>query len=327
MIEIATAARLHFGLLSPGPAVPGERRFGGAGMMVDQPGVRLRVAPAEDWTAEGPLAERALAFARGFAASLSAAIGVRVPPQRLIVERASPPHAGLGSGTQLGMAVARGLALAAGRPDLSAEMLARFVGRGLRSALGVHGFAHGGFLVDAGQKSEGTLAPLAARADVPRDWRVVLLLPTAGTPDSGWHGAREQQAFDQLSVAAPAVTERLCRLVLLGLLPALAEADLQAFGEALFEFNALAGEFFAPLQGGTYGSPQVAERIALLRREGVRGAGQSSWGPTVFAVVGDEERAADLAARLGRQSDLSGETLIIAAPCNHGASETMNDER
>jgi beta-RFAP synthase len=293
-------------------------------MMIDQPGVRLLTTPADDWTAEGPLAERALAFAHRFAGSLFATTGIIVPPQRLVVERAPPSHAGLGSGTQLGMAVARALALAAGRPELPAELLARFVGRGLRSGLGVHGFAHGGFLVDAGQKTEGTLAPLAARADVPRDWRVILLLPTAG---SDWHGGREQQAFDRLSVAAPALTERLCRLVLLSLLPALAEADLEAFGEALFEFNVLAGEFFAPLQGGTYASPQVAERIAFLRREGVRGAGQSSWGPSVFAVVGDEECAADLAARLGRQCDLAGGTVISTGPCNHGASsETMNDE-
>jgi beta-RFAP synthase len=316
MIEITTAARLHFGLLSPGPAAPGERRFGGAGMMVDRPGIRLHATPAADWTAEGPLAERALTFARTFAAFLADDTGLIVPPQRLMVETASPPHAGLGSGTQLGMAVARALARAAGRPDLPAEVLARWVGRGLRSGLGVHGFAQGGFLVDAGQKTEGTLAPLVARIDVPPDWRVVLVLPPAG---SGWHGAREQQAFDQLSVVAPAITERLCRLLLLGLLPSLAEADLEVFGEALFEFNALAGEFFAPLQGGIYATPQVAERIAFLRREGVRGAGQSSWGPAVFAVVGDEERAADLAARLVSGLDLAGGTVISARPCNHGA--------
>src|SRR5262249_56784067 len=123
--------------------------------------------------------------ARASAAPGSARPGVFVPRRRYVVGRVSPPQAGLGSGTQLGMAVARALALAAGRPDLPAEMLARFVGRGLLSALGVYGFAHGGFLVDAGQKTHGTLAPLVARAEVPRDWRVVLMLPPAGTQDPG----------------------------------------------------------------------------------------------------------------------------------------------
>src|SRR5262245_63296945 len=148
MIEIATAARLHFGLLNPGPAGPGGRRFGGAGMMVERPGVLLRAVAAPDVSAGGPLAVRALAFARRFTRAVPA------PPQHLIVERAPPAHAGLGSGTQLGMAVARALALAAGRPDLPAGELARLVGRGLRSGLGVHGFERGGFLVDAGQRAE-----------------------------------------------------------------------------------------------------------------------------------------------------------------------------
>src|SRR3954470_19175450 len=107
MIEIATAGRLHFGLLNPGTAEAGGRRFGGAGMMVERPGVLLRVVPAPAWSAEGPLADRALAFASRFAQALAAETGEAVSPRRLLVERAPPCHAGLGSGTQLGMAVAR----------------------------------------------------------------------------------------------------------------------------------------------------------------------------------------------------------------------------
>jgi len=186
----------------------------------------------------------------------------------------------------------------------------------------VHGFARGGFLVDAGPRAEETLAPLVARATVPRDWRVVLALLPVG---SDWHGPREQQAFERLTTEPPdaSITERLCRLVLLGLLPALVEVDLESFGEALYEFNVLAGEFFAPVQGGTYASPHVAEMVAFLRQEGVRGAGQSSWGPSVFAVVGDEYRAANLAARLRRRFDLPDERVLSTAPCNHGAQQRV----
>src|SRR5262245_57744439 len=351
MIEITTPARLHFGLLSAGPLSCGSgvvrwlggseattpptnhpttqppnhqtagRRFGGVGMMVEEPGVRLRLSPAAEWTAEGPLAERALAFARQFA-SLSAVSGEPLSPQRLVVEGAPPPHAGLGSGTQLGMAVARGLALAAGQPELPVAELARRVGRGLRSGVGVHGFARGGFLVDAGPKAEETLAPLVARVEVPGDWRIVLALPPVV---SDWHGLREQRAFEQLASEPPhaSITERLCRLVLLGVLPALVELDLESFGEALYEFNVLAGEVFAPIQGGTYASPRVAELVAFLRQEGVRGAGQSSWGPSVFAVLDDEDRAANLAARLRRRFDLPDASVLSVCPCNHGAQHRV----
>lgn len=314
MTEVVTGSRLHFGLINPAAAGSGERLFGGAGMMVDRPGFRLRAVPAGEWSAEGPLAGRALSFARRFVEGVG-----DVGPQRLVVEAAPPEHAGLGVGTQLGMAVARALASVAGCGNLGAADLARLVGRGLRSGLGVHGFDGGGFLVESGQKTPGTLSPLVARAAVPENWRVVLTLPPGA---AAWHGAREQDAFGRLAVSRPnpGAVERLCRLVLLGMLPALAEADLDAFGEAVHEYNARAGEAFAAAQGGTYASAAVAELVAFGRHQGVRGVGQSSWGPTVFAVVASQEEAETLAGEVRRQFDLEGKAVVIAAPLNHGAT-------
>ena len=183
---------------------------------------------------------------------------------------AAPEHVGLGTGTQLGMAVARALALAAGREDLGVAQLARLVGRGLRSGLGAHGFGRGGFLVEAGQSVPGTLAPLVAWSAVPDNWRVVLVLP--GRRGS-WHGARERDAFNQLASGPAAATDRLCRLVLLGMLPALAEADLDAFGAAVHEYNALAGEAFAALQGGIYVSPPRGRSSGVRPRSWREGSG------------------------------------------------------
>jgi predicted sugar kinase len=109
------------------------------------------------------------------------------------------------------------------------------------------------------------------------------------TPPGGpaWHGGRERQAFARLAGAgpSPAETEALCRVILTGLLPALAAADLEAFGDSVHEFNARVGDAFAAAQGGRYGSAAVAGCVARLRAAGVRGVGQSSWGPTVFAVT------------------------------------------
>jgi beta-RFAP synthase len=332
MRRVRTASRLHFGLLSleaegaswpdrqGRPALP-ARRFGGVGLMVERPGVVLSVAAAPGWSAEGPLAERALALARRFATGLGAA-GAGLPPQRLVVERAAPEHAGLGTGTQLGLAVGRALASAAGLACGAAELAAR-VGRGARSALGVHGFECGGLLVDAGKGPAGGLAPLAARRDFPEGWRLVLALP--GGPE-GLHGAGEQQAFARLEGAGSrARTEALCRLVLLGLLPALAEADLEAFGEALYDFNARVGESFAPVQGGPYAGPRVQALVEHLRGQGVRGAGQSSWGPTVFAVVGDEGRAEHLAGQVRGRFGLGPGEVWVTRACNQGAIEESEE--
>ncbi len=328
MRTIWTPSRLHFGLLSlagdgelwpdrRGERVLPARRFGGVGLMVERPGVRVAAAPAAAWSADGPLADRALAFALRFAESVRRdRPGADAAPQQLIVLEAPPEHVGLGVGTQLGMAVARALAEAWGLV-LDAPDLARRVGRGRRSALGVHGFAHGGFLVEAGKRrgDEG-LAPLAARAPFPPQWRLVLATPSAGR---GLHGREERQAFTRLASGSLRHTEALCRLVLLGMLPALAEADLEAFGESLHDFNARVGEAFAEVQGGVYADPRTAECVEHLRGEGVRGVGQSSWGPTLFAVVGDEDRAADLRRRLAERFGLGPAEVWTTAGCNRGS--------
>jgi beta-RFAP synthase len=331
MIRLTAAARLHFGLLSlptededcwpdrhGGPVLP-ARHFGGAGLMIENPALRLHAEPASGWSAEGPLAERALSFARLFAQTLPDGA---LSPWRLVVEVAPPAHCGFGTGTQLGLAVARALAVAAGLPGLDSVELARRVGRGHRSGLGVHGFARGGFLVEGGKRALDQISPLVAHQPFPEPWRVVVAVTPA---EDSVHGDRERRAFQELLGRKRAVdgADVLCRLVLLGMLPALAEQDEEAFGEALCDFNARAGEAFAAAQGGTYGGPQVAEVIAYARRQGARGVGQSSWGPAVFAVVGDEDRADHLARRLRRQFDLNPTQVFVTRACNRGA-ESQN---
>ncbi len=322
MVRVQTASRLHFGLLSlapeggrwpdraGAPALP-ARRFGGVGLMVERPGVRLRAEPAGAWSADGPLAERALAVARRFAASVPR--GGERPPCRFVVEECPPEHVGLGTGTQLALAVGRCLAALWGL-EVPAGELARHAGRGLRSALGVHGFDRGGFLVEAGRSASGTLGPLVARVPFPPDWRVVLARPAGAV---GVHGSAERAALERLTAPA-ASADALSRLALLGMLPALAEGDLDAFGEALFDFNARAGEAFAPFQAGAYASPAAAGLVAWLRARGVRGVGQTSWGPTVCAVVAGEAEAQALARDVRAELGGAGEVLVTG-PANRGA--------
>ena len=328
MVNVQSASRLHFGLLNPGAETEARiaRQFGGVGLMVHRPGLRLQVRAASSWSATGPLAQRALAFARQFAQSTREEEGERdLPPRHLHIEQAAPEHAGLGTGTQLGLSVARALAASWG---LSRDLptLGRRVGRGLRSALGAHGFEQGGLLVESGKADPNRLAPLVCRHDFPQDWHLLLILPT-GEESAGLHGSREVEAFTRLAAEPSTVarTAALCRLVLLGLLPALVERDVTGFGEALYEFNMRVGEAFAPVQGGVYASPRLAEVVAFVRREGVPGVGQSSWGPTLFAVVADEDRARHLAAAVRKHCALPEATVLVTSACNHGA--TMQEKK
>jgi beta-ribofuranosylaminobenzene 5'-phosphate synthase len=327
--RVRTGGRLHLGLLSlpaDGERWPDReghpafvaRRFGGVGLMIDAPGLSLRVEPADEWSAEGPLAERALEFAQraaGFIPAVRTAgtsPAAHRPPRRIVVEAAPRDHVGLGVGTQLGLAVARGLAASWGLQAPTAT-LAGWVGRGRRSALGVYGFEQGGFLVEAGKASDD-LSPLVARLPFPEAWRVVFVVPPGAT---GRHGTEELAAFERLT-APLAVTDALCRLVLLGMLPALASRDLAAFGEAAHDFNARSGEMFAGAQGGIYASAEVAELISWLRGIGVRGVGQSSWGPGVFAFVGDEENAHGIARQI--QARIPTAEVHVARGLNEGHS-------
>jgi beta-RFAP synthase len=212
-------------------------------------------------------------------------------PFQVLVERCPAEHTGLGVGTQLGLAVAKALAVASGEGELPSTELAARAGRGERSAIGVHGFDRGGLIADAGKLPGEGASPLLAHVAVPEAWRVVLFTPPGAT---NWHGHHERQAF---ATASGGDAEALRRLAERGIVPAAEHGDIDAFGEAVHEFNRKAGEPFAAAQGGSYASREIAELIAGVRKCGVRGVGQSSWGPTVFAVVGDADTALSLVLR------------------------------
>jgi len=321
MTCVVAPSRLHFGLLH----LPGRkqeqtdglvvaRTFGSVGLMVAQPGVRVSATAAPQWSAMGPSAGRALAFAHAF---VQAAVPRWPGAFQIAVESCPAEHIGLGTGTQLALAVAAALAPAL-HVACSAVEMGQMLGRGARSALGIHGFAQGGFLVDGGKGPATEVAPLLARCDFPADWAVVLVLPRAG---QGVHGAGERDAFADLAAKAnaPDRTDVLCRLVLLGMLPALAEKDLAVFGEALYEFNRRVGEAFRPVQGGIYAHPQAEAAVHFFRGQGVQGVGQSSWGPTLFAVAAADHAAWLQEQYVRRQGDSTVE-VVLARGQNTGAA-------
>jgi beta-ribofuranosylaminobenzene 5'-phosphate synthase len=323
-MRVHTGSRLHFGLLSLEPVgsswpnregnllVP-ARSYGGVGLMVDDPAVMVEVEPASTWSAEGPLAKRVLQIAERLTQQIQMRFPNRDFPPARIQATGPDEHIGLGVGTQLAMAVATGLTTLWQLPCDWAS-LAQSVGRGRRSSLGIHGFVEGGFLVEAGKRRENEVSPLAARLDFPSTWPLLLLM----VPDrQGRHGHSEEMAFARLVAEAP--TADLCRMVLLGLIPAVQTADYQAFTEAIYDFNQRAGEAFASQQGGVYSSPEVLERVSWLRTMGVKAVGQSSWGPTVFAVLPDADALTFLQLQLQGES-VPRHRAIATRARNQGAS-------
>ena len=287
-VFVEAPARLHFGVLD----LRGDlgRRFGGIGAAVPAPSLLLEARPAAELKAEGPDAARALEFARRFARHHG--LDLRL---HFCLHRSIPTHAGLGSGTQLALAVARASAELSSLPT-DVPALARAVDRGRRSGVGTWTFAYGGFVLEGGREAGGErVAPLLARLPFPDTWRAVVAVPR-GKP--GLAGDDEAAAFAKLPPPSAREVERVAHLVLMQLLPALAEADLAEFGAALGEVQRITGGWFAPAQGGVFAPGETGELVERLRAWGAVGVGQSSWGPAVYGFVGDPSAAQALAERV-----------------------------
>jgi beta-ribofuranosylaminobenzene 5'-phosphate synthase len=327
-VEVAAPARLHLGFLDLNGGL--GRNFGGVGLAIEGFATRLRLSPGEGVAdrgiaVQGPGAERA----GECLARACLAFGL-AQNYRLVIESAIPPHAGLGSGTQLGLAVATALARLRG-VALSTTALAMVVARGARSGIGIGAFERGGLLVDGGRgpaaRQGKRPAPIIARLDFPPAWRLLLTLDRAR---EGLHGAAEKEAFAALPPFAEALAERLCRLLAMRLLPGVADADFAAASAALGEVQSRLGDYFAPAQNGPYRSPAVAAAQDWLAAEGLVGLGQSSWGPTGFALIeSPEQGAALLRAARERFKDQPSLEFRLVEGRNRGAeiALTKDEER
>ena len=174
--------------------------------------------------------------------------------------------------------------------------------------------ALGGFVVEGGRRPGATEpAPLLVRHAMPDEWRCVLVIPAA---EPGLSGGPEEAAFADLDADAARSAE-IAQLVLTALLPALVERDLAEFGAALSRVQRLVGDSFAPVQGGTF-HPQAGPLVDALLRLGAAGAGQSSWGPAVYGVVGSEQQGQEIVRGLEVELAAGGRAEVVRFD-NHGA--------
>jgi len=288
LVSVLTTARLHMGFLDLNGGL--GRKFGSIGLSLDQPATQLDARRAEGFSVDGPGAERTLAIARNFAARVGFTGGAKLRLYEVI-----PEHAGLGSGTQLALAVGVALSRLYELP-LTLPEIAALSERGARSGIGIGAFEQGGLLVDGGRGTDTILPPVITRLSFPEAWRVLLIFDHAAI---GVHGGEEVEAFRTLPVFPAASAADICRLVLMQALPAVAEQDLSAFGAAIHAIQCLVGDYFAAAQGGgRFTSPDVSMVLEWLQNTGVGCIGQSSWGPTGFAVVESEHAAQNLLAQL-----------------------------
>lgn len=309
VVSVLAPARLHLGFLDPGGR--SGRRFGGIGLALAEPATQLSIRRAPEDRVDGAEAARAT----GYLDTMRRHLGLGDRRYALAFSQTIPPHAGLGSGTQLALAVATALRAIEGlAPDPAGD--AARLGRGNRSGLGAAFVSAGGVAVDGGKGPTDAPPPIIARLPFPDAWRVMLVLDPR---TEGFHGEAELEAFASLPAFPESDTAEICRLVLLEALPCLAEADIAGFGAAVGTIQQMVGSHFAPAQGGIFTSPAVARVCALLADKGAHGIGQSSWGPTGFAFAASPEEADRLSRAVSDAVAEAGLTLRVVAGRNAGA--------
>lgn len=316
-VRVTTGARIHIGFLNL--SLAHDRLYGGIGVGLDEPRTVVTGAPADDVECDHPVA-------RDYA--VRAVELLDVPGAAVTVESALPRHVGLGSGTQLAAAV---LAAVGRAHDLNPDIRAAApeLGRGGRSGVGVATFESGGAVIDAGHPTERYTADrpadgawsvpgVAVRRAVPEPWRFLVVVPDA---DRGRSGATEDASIRSVVERAdPETADRIAGVVTRQLLPAVAAGSHERFGAAIRSIDRLNGTWYTDEQGGVY-RPPVGELVdSLSGSPAIYGAGQSSWGPTVYGVTdaahGDAARTAGRAAL--DAAGIDG-TVDLVAGRNHGA--------
>lgn len=252
-----------------------DRQFGSLGLCLSGIYTHLTAKKSENIVIHELSTHRGAGLVARIFNALEIAGGVEIT-----IHKEIPKHAGLGSGTQLALAIGMAISRLYGYQK-SAQEIATLMQRGTRSGIGIGGFSMGGFLVDGGRGETTEVPPIISRSYFPEAWQLLLVFDKN---IEGINGKSEKQIFNELPPMTAVVSGKICRLVLMQVLPALAEKNCVAFGTAITEIQTMIGKHFSDAQQGHYSSQQVAETMQCLLTHGATGIGQSSWGPTGFAI-------------------------------------------
>ena len=319
-VYVKTPARLHLGLIDMNREL--SRVFGGLGIGINYPNVILEASQSNKIKIIGERKELSEKYVKRFLEKYEVQKKFCLEVKSVI-----PEHSGLGSGTQLALAIAKALAklsnIEASIQDLSLKM-----GRGKRTGVGTAIFDQGGFVVDGGKTIDNTtgkigkLSPLIFSRSVPEDWRFVVVIPDV---KKGLANIKELVAFQEVPIMRSEDVGIICRLILMKLLPSVIENNIKNFGEALTKIQITVGKSFSSVQGGIFSSTIVEEGIEYLIKLGAYGAGQSSWGPTFYGLTNINEAPNLKNKMIEFLEKKTGGIVFIAEPNNKGAYIKVNN--
>ena len=314
MIKIFTPSRLHITLIDLNASL--GRVDGGVGITLDEPGMVFKAKKANDNQIKvtGPVQ-----ITERIKKSVRAVIGKNDFGIIIEVENYFPMHVGLGSGTQISLASGV-LVNELYDLGLSVRSIAKLVGRGGTSGIGVTSFEKGGFIVDGGHSfsEKGAFAPSSAssvppppilfRRDFP-DWDIVLAIPNI----NGTYDDEEADIFNKECPIPIGEVQAVSHIILMKMLPSLVEEDIVNFGSSISDIQKIGfKKREVELQ-----HPIIKVMMETMIENGAYGAGMSSFGPAIFCVCDSPKKMRDEIQKILDDS-LGGRTLITKAR-NEGA--------
>lgn len=275
-VIVTSPSRIHFGIINPFRVIK-ERYYTCAGLAVEQPRTVVEASFNNDSNFTDPDVVDVLKRLENLFDIDISSISVRV--------LARPPrHVGLGSTTQIKLSIARAVLSLLNIDNICIEDLAKILGRGEVSGVGTYVHAYGGFVVDMGKSKLEDFPKLYIRLEFPKNWYIVIARGEGRGPDE----ISEHELF-ALSCPKELIYEASFYLFNV-LVPGIVERDFNLFCTGLERLQYTVGRMFEKAQGGTF-STYSSEIINMMRKLGLRGVGQSSWGPTVYGFTLSYEHA------------------------------------
>jgi beta-RFAP synthase len=307
-VKVEAPARLHLGFMDMHGGL--GRMFGSLGVAINEISTVLCIERTQSFLHDGPSSKRSMKYAR----LLLDKYGLHDQPISILTKNVIPEHAGLGSGTQMALATGRAIATLLKLPITNRD-IAELLDRGTRSGIGLGAFENGGFLVDGGRGQDGNVPFITSRQSFPRHWRILLLI---NEREKGFHDQDELNAFNKLPEFPENLSQELCRIVLMQIMPALASENFVDFSSGIGILQSAVGDHFSKIQGGRFANANINMVLRYAKQQGYMGIGQSSWGPTGFILTESELSAHALQKDISKKFPDADITYQVVAGRNNG---------
>ncbi|MGV9197267.1 MAG: beta-ribofuranosylaminobenzene 5'-phosphate synthase [Promethearchaeia archaeon] len=326
-IRITTPCRIHLSLIDENGYT--GRVDGGIGLMLDKPNVVFEASnSANEFQIEAHRYYReSIDVINRKASKVFKTYNISNKNFHFNLKRYYPSHVGLGSKTQLSLAIAKSI-IKLKKLDIPTRELTNIVGRGGTSGIGWRGFESGGFILDGGHdfgkgKEKESFLPSSAADSanpaitiltypIPESWRFLLVIPNV---EKGAYGDEEVSIFQKHAPIPRSEVNEVSHQIIMKVIPGLLKNDLRCFGEGIKRIQSIG-----------FKKIEISLQHAIVKRllkffddHGLKAYGMSSFGPSVVGITESVEKAIELRKKVENLLEGIGGHLYICKPNNTGA--------